>query len=93
MEKIGLVSQKFIVQIYFEEHSPCVTQGMLYAVIKFNGLFNNSVNSLGYITSNGRMNQKGCGWKLSFPNLWSSQHMPRRSEKTRKNNQVGQSWT
>jgi hypothetical protein len=69
MEKIGLVSHSFIMQIHFEEHSPSVTQGMLYAVIKFNVLFHDFVNSLDYITSNGRMNQKGCGWKLSCPNL------------------------
>jgi hypothetical protein len=56
MEKIRLVSQNFAMQIHFEVHRPSVTQGMLYAVIKFNGLFNNSVNSLAYITVNGRMN-------------------------------------
>lgn len=85
MGKIGFVSQNFIMQIHFEEHSPFVTQGMLYTAIKFNDLFNDSVNSLDYITSNGRMNQKGCGWKLSCPNLWSTQHVPGRSEKTKKN--------
>jgi hypothetical protein len=56
MEKIGLVSQNFNMQIHSEEHRPSVTQGMLYAVIKFNGLFNNSVNSLAYITLNSKMN-------------------------------------
>jgi len=56
MENISLVSQNFIMQIHFEENRPSVTNGMLYAVIKFNGLFNNSVNSLPYITLNGRMN-------------------------------------
>jgi len=29
---------------------------MLYAVMKVNGLFNNSVNSLAYIILNGRVN-------------------------------------
>jgi hypothetical protein len=52
MEKIGLVSQNFNMQIHFEEHRPSVTQGMLYAVIKFN----DSVNSLAYFTLNSRMN-------------------------------------
>jgi hypothetical protein len=56
MEKIGLVSQNFNMQIHFEEHRPSVTQGMLYAVIKINGLFNNSVNSLVCIILNSWVN-------------------------------------
>jgi hypothetical protein len=56
MEKIGLVSQNFNMQIHFEEQRPSGTHGMLYAVTKFNGLCNNSVNSLAHITLNGTMN-------------------------------------
>jgi hypothetical protein len=56
MEKIGLASQHFIMQIHFEEHRLSVTQGMPYTVIKLNGLFNDSINSLAHITLNGRMN-------------------------------------